>query len=298
MKAKLVASAHDISADQEAVILRALAREPAPVTITTLFQAIPKPFQGKRAAFPAAIDRLASLGKLWLYPAGGKKTPKVWGRHPAVLAEAIVLTILAKGPLTELDIEKKTRAKIAFLSPTERRAVLQRLQADGRVFLWPRTPRGAALRLGITRPEPRDFLAKVLDDFAKAVSRVAAVLAEAGIPAAEVEAVAVEAVRLQHAVSQASGPLTDDVLLDIIAERMAEIDHRSRGGAPVLVSALRPALDFMLPTKEQFDEAFVRLERGNRLTLLRYDPSLSAPPLDGQQLISDGHLYYSGVALR
>jgi hypothetical protein len=90
----------------------------------------------------------------------------------------------------------------------------------------------------------------------------------------------------------------DDWLLEAIAISMACIDPRSATGAPVLVAELRPHLAPHFPGTADLVAALLRLERSDRLTLIRRDPAF--PVVGGDQLeySCDGLLEFIGVALR
>ena len=90
----------------------------------------------------------------------------------------------------------------------------------------------------------------------------------------------------------------DDRLLEAIAISMACIDPRSITGAPVLVADLRPHLVRHLPGTAEFAAALLRLERSDRLTLIRRDPAFSAVGIDEVTSIRDGSCDVIGVALR
>lgn len=90
----------------------------------------------------------------------------------------------------------------------------------------------------------------------------------------------------------------DDWLLQTIATSMARIDPRSSDGAPVLVADLRPQLARHFPGPADFVAALLRLERSDRLTLIRRDPAF--PVLGAEELtcVRDGRIEVIGVALR
>ena len=88
----------------------------------------------------------------------------------------------------------------------------------------------------------------------------------------------------------------DDELLAMVAQKMWEIDPKSRKGAPVLVGDLKSKVES--PKGEEFDKLLVRLDRAGKVSLLRYDPAFEATPLGPERLVSDGKYTYSGVALR
>lgn len=90
----------------------------------------------------------------------------------------------------------------------------------------------------------------------------------------------------------------DDRLLEAIAISMASIDPRSLTGAPVLVADLRPHLVRHLPGTAEFAAALLRLERSDRLTLIRRDPAFSAVDVDEVACVRDGSCEVIGVALR
>ena len=90
----------------------------------------------------------------------------------------------------------------------------------------------------------------------------------------------------------------DDLLLETIAEPMRRIDPRAERGAPVLVADLWRAVDRLFPGKDAFDAALVRLERSNRLALVRHDAAMFAGEGDDTVLVFDGRMHYCGVALR
>jgi hypothetical protein len=80
----------------------------------------------------------------------------------------------------------------------------------------------------------------------------------------------------------------DELLLEMVAAHMRQIDPRSARGAPVLVGDLRRALHRMFPDKEEFDAAF----------LVRHDAAMAGESGDTTTLIFDGSMHYCGVALR
>lgn len=90
----------------------------------------------------------------------------------------------------------------------------------------------------------------------------------------------------------------DDRLLATIAISMAGIDPRSLAGAPVLIAELRPRLARHFAGTAEFDAALLRLERSDRLTLIRCDPAF--PTADGDEITGSrgGALDIIGVALR
>jgi hypothetical protein len=90
----------------------------------------------------------------------------------------------------------------------------------------------------------------------------------------------------------------DDWLLETIAISMAHIDPRSLAGAPVLVAELRPRLVRHFPGIADFAAALLRLERSDRLTLIRRDPAFPAADGDEVNCIRDEALDVIGVALR
>jgi hypothetical protein len=287
----------------EEVILRALSVQPKPVTASRLRAAVPAPFRGKLAAFQARLEPLVESRRVWLHPSGTTAPTLIWDRSPEAFAETVICAALSKQPLSLADIEKKTRTKLKGLSPTDRRGVVDRLLAQGRLFRWPRKPRVRTDKLGLHPPEPQAYLAPALATFNKAIAQVAAAFAEVGVGPSQTHAVALAAVLAQDW-AQNSGtrepavPADDVALVTLIGERMAMIDPRSRHGAPVLIGDLRPALDFLFPVAAVFDAALVRLERAGRVCLLRYDPALAAQPLGPAGLVNDGHATYSGVSLR
>lgn len=104
-----------------------------------------------------------------------------------------------------------------------------------------------------------------------------------------------------HLPRAAAGPVhdhDDDWLLETIAISMARIDPRSASGAPVLVAELRPHLVRHFPGTADFVAALLRLERSDRLTLIRRDPAFPAADVDEVTCIRDGFLDLIGVALR
>ena len=100
------------------------------------------------------------------------------------------------------------------------------------------------------------------------------------------------------AVSRPAHDPDDDRLLEVIAISMASIDPRSRTGAPVLVADLRPHLVRHLPGAAEFVAALLRLERSDRLTLIRRDPAFSAVDVDEVTCVRNGSFDVIGVALR
>jgi hypothetical protein len=90
----------------------------------------------------------------------------------------------------------------------------------------------------------------------------------------------------------------DDRLLATIAMSMARIDPRSANGAPVLVADLRPDLARHFPGQADFLAALLRLERSDRLTLIRRDPAF--PALDAAEVacLHEELVEVIGVALR
>lgn len=91
----------------------------------------------------------------------------------------------------------------------------------------------------------------------------------------------------------------DDIrLLEAIAACMARIDPRSASGAPVLVADLHPRLAGILPEKFDLAAVLLRLERSDRLTLIRRDPALPATCDEEITCVRDGVVDVIGVALR
>jgi hypothetical protein len=90
----------------------------------------------------------------------------------------------------------------------------------------------------------------------------------------------------------------DDRLLETIAISMACIDPRSTTGAPVLVAELRPHLARHFPGTADFVAALLRLERSDRLTLIRRDPAFPVSGVDEITCLHDEALDVIGVALR
>lgn len=302
-------------AERAEVILRALALTAAPITIAKLRAAVPAPFRGSPASFRAAVDSLGEAKHVWLFPAGGKKPPLVWDRPPQVLAESVIVNVVAsqKAPLSPADLEKKISTKLKMLTAAERREVVDGLVASGRLFRCPKKPKGRSELISSRPPQAGDYLATALANLDKAVNEVAAAFANVGLDPREVRAAALDAIRSREWARGLSAtmatptaprmppiapPTDDDAILRALAERMAIIDPKARSGAPVLVRDLRPAVDFLFPEPARFDEAVVRLERAGKLALLRYDPALSSRPLGPDALVTDGRNSYSGVALR
>lgn len=79
---------------------------------------------------------------------------------------------------------------------------------------------------------------------------------------------------------------------------MARIDPRSLTGAPVLVAELRPHVARQFPGTADFVAALLRLERSDRLTLIRRDPAFPAAGVDGIACFCDEAIDVIGVALR
>lgn len=90
----------------------------------------------------------------------------------------------------------------------------------------------------------------------------------------------------------------DDWLFETIAISMARIDPRSLTGAPVLVAELRPHLVPHFSGTADFIAALLRLERSDRLTLIRRDPAFPTADVDEVTCIRDPSLDLIGVALR
>jgi hypothetical protein len=104
-----------------------------------------------------------------------------------------------------------------------------------------------------------------------------------------------------HLPSATVGPVhddDDDRLFETIAISMACIDPRSLTGAPVLVAELRPHLVPHFPGTADFVAALLRLERSDRLTLIRRDPAFPAADVEEFTCIHDELLDLIGVALR
>jgi hypothetical protein len=226
----------------------------------------------------------------------------VWDRSPAVFVETVILAALSKKPLTSVEIETKTRAKLKHLSPVDRRRIFDSLLSSQRIFRWPKKPGTKSEKFGTAPPDPREYLASALKALSKAVAKVADVFAEAGIPPSKTHAAAMAAIQSMFSEGERKplvhSPAADETLLGLLADHMAAIDPRSRRGAPVLIGDLRPAVAYLFPTPQQFDAALIRLERAGRVSLLRYDPALAAEPLGPSRLVTDGQKTYSGVSLR
>lgn len=90
----------------------------------------------------------------------------------------------------------------------------------------------------------------------------------------------------------------EDRLLEAIATSMARIDPRSASGAPVLLAELQPHLLQQFPETATFVAALLRLERSDRLTLIRRDPAFPMVGADEIACTSDGLVEFIGVALR
>ena len=90
----------------------------------------------------------------------------------------------------------------------------------------------------------------------------------------------------------------DDRLLAAIATSMARVDPRSASGAPVLVAELRPHLARHFSGSSDFVAALLRLERSERLTLIRRDPAFPAVGTEAIACVRDGLVEVIGVALR
>lgn len=104
-----------------------------------------------------------------------------------------------------------------------------------------------------------------------------------------------------HLPSATAGPThdhDDDWLLETIAISMARIDPRSVSGAPVLVTELHPHLVRHFRGTADFVAALLRLERSDRLTLIRRDPAFPASGIDEIACLRDGSVDLIGVALR
>ena len=103
---------------------------------------------------------------------------------------------------------------------------------------------------------------------------------------------------LPHGTARLRHDHDDDLLLATIARSMARIDPRSAHGAPVLVAELRPHLARHLPGTDDFVAALLRLERSERLTLIRRDPAFPAVDADEIACGCDALVEFIGVALR
>lgn len=90
----------------------------------------------------------------------------------------------------------------------------------------------------------------------------------------------------------------DDRLFETIAISMARVDPRSVDGAPVLVADLRRPLARHFAGTSELVAALLRLERSNRLTLIRRDPAFPDDDADGIACVRDGLVEVIGVALR
>lgn len=90
----------------------------------------------------------------------------------------------------------------------------------------------------------------------------------------------------------------DDRLLETIAISMAHVDPRSVSGAPVLVAELRPHLARHFSDTADIVAALLRLERSDRLTLIRRDPAFPVIGVDEITCVCDGLVEVIGVALR
>ena len=247
----------------EGVVFAALAMQPQPVTISRLRSSLPPPFRGKPATFTSHLEKLVESERIWFFPSGKPSQPLVWDRSPAIFAETIVLAALNKKPLTLGEIETKTRAQLKHLTPEDRRLVIDKLLSDGRIFRWAKRPGTRTEKLGITPPDPREYLASALKALGKAVAKVADAFSEVGIAPSETYAAAIAAVQSQDWVlnirhdqkvrQDVPMPSDDGALLNHIADRMAAIDPRSRHGAPVLIGDLRPAVAALFSTPTHFD---------------------------------------------
>lgn len=286
------------------VVSTALALQPQPVSISRLRLSLPAPFRGKPASFKTRLEGLAGSQTIWFFPTGKSTQVLVWDRSPTVFAEMVILAALGKKPLTTSEIETKTRAKLKHLSPVDRRRVFDALLSAQRIFRWPKKPGAKSEKFGIAPPDPREYLGSALKALGKAVSQVADVFAEVGIPPSTTHAATLAAIQSMFSeggskpLVHSASPADDETLLGLLAEHMAAIDPRSRRGAPVLISDLRPAVALLFPTRQQFDAALIRFARAGRVSLLRYDPALAAEPLGPSQLVTDGQKTYSGVSVR
>lgn len=79
---------------------------------------------------------------------------------------------------------------------------------------------------------------------------------------------------------------------------MARIDPRSVDGAPVLVVDLRPHLARHFPGSADLAAALLRLERSDRLTLIRRDPAFGSDRVACLHEEQEELIEVIGVALR
>jgi hypothetical protein len=302
------------------VLLKALSQSPLPATAKDILKALPKPYQpppkqrdARLEELAARLEELVASGQAHRYaPKGKTPLPRYWAQSVEGFARGLDLADLLGQPRTAADFKKALKARTGF-SEAESKQVFDLLLAERRVYVWPKHGKTKE-RVGLTPPDAQDYLddlKKPLKTLQTAVNKLVTQLAGAGVAQGQVldavrrlldEELGLPATASTAAVTQAqtpTPPMNEAELERLIVERIKLIEPAAVTGALVSLRDLRGSLADLLPGKEEFDRALLRLARAYRVDLQRHNFPASLGDAERQALVADefGN-FYIGVSLR
>lgn len=303
------------------VLLKALSQSPLPATAKEILKSLPKPYQPPPKQRDAGLEELATRleelvtsGQAHRYaPKGKTPLPRYWAQSVEGFARGLDLADLLGQPRTAADFEKRLTARMKGFSAAEVKQVSDLLLAERRVYVWPKHGKTKE-RVGLTPPDAQDYLddlKKPLKTLQTTVNKLVTQLAGAGVAQGQVleavrrlldEELGLPAAAIEAAITQTPTPppsMNEAELERLVVERIKLIEPAAVTGALVSLRDLRGSLAAVLPGKEEFDRALLRLARAYRVDLQRHNFPASLGDAERQALVADefGN-FYIGVSLR
>lgn len=275
----------------------------APVAFTRLWETLKQRADHPKIA--RAKELLAELVKAGQVRRAGKgKRLFYWLPALEPHAHERMCAALADGPRTKSGLKEVLPGLLPGWPLAQREAMLKQLVQAGRVYQWPPL-KGKANLFSLQPPNPQTYLQKPIQELAGKIQRLAGQFATSGITYAEVYALASELWQ-QALPAAAVAPLLKpepQVELNTPASSPSNEQlilaglQQFNSSALVSLTELRRSLAAVIPDKNAFDQAILKLAQQDQFALHQHDFPGGMSQVERDELVSDERgSYFIGIA--
>ncbi|QGJ68618.1 Hypothetical protein PBC10988_2790 [Planctomycetales bacterium 10988] len=301
--AELIAS--EVSIEEErGVLLRALRQhqelENEPTRITELRKDLPERFRLPEEQIEEIVTDLVQQGKVFRFEPynsrGAKKRYRYWFGNPEEYAALLIQEQLSKKVRTRSELKAAIKNRLGGFSESRRDQLIKKLIEEGTIRELPPFLGGRTKRLSLGKPNPQEYLQHAVDKIQHLLTRY-------GITEQEVSKVLFQMIGSSASSPSQIPPVekpqqsTREPLSQKILQRAAELES-GVSGSVISVRELRQASDFLTHSKQEFDQALLKLAEEEKVYLHRHDRPMGLSESDREQLVFDGkNNYYSSVSV-
>jgi hypothetical protein len=310
------------------VILKTLQQAEEPLTLNYIHRSLRGPYRLCEEELRKLLQEQVAAARIFRFSPYKSKSPRFWHRDADTYARMSIVRVLNAGALKQLELEAKLSKRLADCPKTRRREILQQVLDEGQVVELPCLPGSRTVRYSVHRPDPRDYLRRLIGDFVRKIEQQSDRLLAVGVSQEATLAAARELLRGTPLVLAETSPYSVEITLptrispdpaspgvisvssrscceqqqntdEQILQKLAEFNQDHRRGGLISLGDLRQALKHHFSEKQSFDTAVLRLSRAGRVALYRHDYPSSLSEADRQAMATDSQgNYYNGISLR